>query len=183
MKTALGRFAESGSRPLREGFRGEALCCARLASVALSLGQSARRPRTAARRREAMRLRGGAPAAHRRTERRADGDFKGWCFMGKWLDRLATLRAYRLSAAEADEAHAEPWDDAAIARFVARVALLMRRGYSVGDADDLAERLHLAGRPGAWRCGNHRAAGIGRELPAALVTRPQRCPGFEGAAL
>lgn len=116
--------------------------------------------------------------------------------MGKWLDRLATLRAYRLSAAEADEAHAEPWDDAAIARFVARVALFMRRGIGAGDADDLAERLHrrdvqgddrrlciecahLAGRPGAWRCTNARAAGVGSELPRGLATRLQRCGGFQ----
>lgn len=62
-------------------------------------------------------------------------------------------------------------------------------------ADDLAERLHLrdvrgddrrlcvecihlAGRPGAWRCSIHRAAGVGRDLPTAWVTLPQRCPGF-----
>ena len=107
-------------------------------------------------------------------------------------------RPYRLSPAEGDAAHAEPWDDAAIARFVARVALLMRRGFSVADADDLSERLHLrdvlddgralcaecrhlAGRAGAWRCGNHRAAGIGPDLPADLVTTMQRCPGFTRA--
>lgn len=63
--------------------------------------------------------------------------------MGKWLDRLATLRAYRLSDGDAAEAHAMPWDDDQIAAFVARVSLFMRRGQSAADAVDLAERLHL----------------------------------------
>lgn len=112
----------------------------------------------------------------------------------------ARSRPYKLTPAEADAAHADPWDDAAIGRFVARVALFLRRGIDATDADDLAERLHLrdvqgdgramclecrhlAGRPGAWRCSNHRAAGIGADLPAALVTLPQRCAGFATAAL
>lgn len=116
--------------------------------------------------------------------------------MGKWLDRLATLRAYRLSDGDAAEAHAMPWDDDQIAAFVARVSLFMRRGQSAADAVDLAERLHLrdvraddrrlciecahlAGRPGAWRCTNARAAGVGSELPRGLATRLQRCGGFQ----
>lgn len=110
----------------------------------------------------------------------------------------AIERPYRLSKAEGDAAHAEPWDDAAIARFVARVALLMRRGIDASDADDLAERLHLrdvldddrvlcvecghlAGRVGAWRCGNHQAAGVGPDLPGDLAATMQRCPGFARA--
>lgn len=105
-------------------------------------------------------------------------------------------RPYRLSRAEGDAAHAVAWNDAAIARFVARVALLMRRGFNATDADDLAERLHLrdvtgddraifvecvhlAGRTGAWHCGNQIAADVGRDLPAALVTTMQRCAGFQ----
>ncbi len=109
-------------------------------------------------------------------------------------------RPYRLSAAEGDAAHAVVWDDAGIARFVARVALLMRRGFNATDADDLAERLHLrdvtgddraicvecrhlAGRTGAWYCGNDRAADVGRDLPAALVTTMQRCAGFKDGAI
>lgn len=108
-------------------------------------------------------------------------------------------RAYRLSPSEADEAHAEPWGDADCGRFVQRVTLFLRRGIGATDADDLAERLHLrdvraddrrlcvecrhmAGRPGAWRCGNARAAGVGPELPGELVMQLQRCAGFEGAA-
>ena len=95
-------------------------------------------------------------------------------------------RHYRLSAAEADRCHAEPWDDATIARFVARVGLLMRRGFDATDADGLAERLHLRDvqgddraccaecrhyRPG--RCGNPMAAGllspdVGRDLAVML---------------
>ena len=108
-------------------------------------------------------------------------------------------RPFRLKPAEGDAAHAEAWDDAAIARFVARVALLMRRGINATDADDLAERLHLrdvqgddralcvecrqlGGRAGAWHCGNHHAADVGRDLPAALVTTMQRCAGFQSKA-
>jgi hypothetical protein len=67
------------------------------------------------------------------------------------LATLATLakkfvtlnHPYRLTKAEGDAAHAEPWDDAVCGRFVARVALFMRRGINATDADDLAERLHL----------------------------------------
>lgn len=106
-------------------------------------------------------------------------------------------RPDKLAQADADAAHAEPWNDAACARFAARVVLFLRRGIDATDADDIAERLHLrdvqvddrrlcvecvrlAGRAGAWRCSNHRAAGVGRELPAVLVTTMQRCTGFAG---
>ena len=101
-------------------------------------------------------------------------------------------RAYRLSAAEADRCHVEPWDDATIARFVARVGLLMRRGFDATDADDLAERLHLRDVQGDDRvlcaecqhyrrgqCSNHHAAGLhGAEMSRDLAVTPQRCPGF-----
>lgn len=110
--------------------------------------------------------------------------------------RASAPRPYRLSPAEGDVAHSAPWDDSSIARFSARLALLMRRGFNATDADDLAERLHLrdvtadgrvicaecrhlTGRPGAWYCGNPRAAGVADELPDALVTAMQRCDGFE----
>ena len=102
---------------------------------------------------------------------------------------------YRLTQADADAAHAEPWDDAAIGRFVGRVTLFLRRGIDATDADDLAEQLHLrdlqaddrrlclecsyvSGRAGTRRCGSAAAAGVGRELPETLVTQLQRCPGF-----
>ena len=95
-------------------------------------------------------------------------------------------RLYKLTKAEGDRSRAEPWDDAAIARFVARVGLMMRRGFDATDADDLAERLHLRDvqgddraccvecrhyRPG--RCGNPMAAGllspdVGRNLAVML---------------
>jgi hypothetical protein len=104
-------------------------------------------------------------------------------------------RPYRLTAAEADAAHAEPWDDAACGRFVARVSLFLRRGIYATDADDLAERLHLRDLQGddrrlclecahlvernGRRCGNARAASVGRDLPADLATLLQRCHGFE----
>lgn len=109
------------------------------------------------------------------------------------LNSAMNGRPHRLLQAEADAAHAESWDNAAIGRFVARVSLFLRRGVNATDADDLAERLHLrnmqdddrhlcleckhfAGR----RCGNHKAANlhspeVGRDLAAML----QRCPGFD----
>lgn len=112
-------------------------------------------------------------------------------------DLLALLapnhRPYRLSRPEADAAHAEPWDEAACSRFVARVSLFLRRGIAATDADDLAERLHLRDAQGderalclecahyrSGRCGNHRRAGLyspdlGRNLAGLL----QRCPGFQ----
>ena len=102
-------------------------------------------------------------------------------------------RPYLLSRADADHCHDHPWDDAACARFVARVSRFLRLGIDATDADDLAERLHLRDvqhddrsmcvecthyRPG--RCGNHRRAGlsvgdVGRDLAAML----QRCLGFD----
>lgn len=106
-------------------------------------------------------------------------------------------RPYRLSPAEADTAHADPWDDAAIARFTARVQRIRALGFDPPDADDLAERLHLrdvhadhrhlclecrhlAGRLGTgWRCRNALASQVGRDLPHELVTQAQRCPGFD----
>ncbi len=102
-------------------------------------------------------------------------------------------RTYRLPPAEADAAHAQPWDEATIARFVARVGLFLRRGFNATGADDLAERLVLRDlqtddrvccaecvhfRPA--RCGNHRGAGLlGAELGLDLAATLQRCPGFE----
>lgn len=109
-------------------------------------------------------------------------------------------RPHKLTPAEADAAHAEPWDEGACARFAARVGQLLRLGIAATDADDLAERAHLldvqaegramcvqcvnlAGHVSAgWRCRSNRAAGIAAELPAALVTTMQRCPAFSEAA-
>ena len=108
----------------------------------------------------------------------------------------STDRPYRLAAADTDVAHAEPWDDAAIGRFQARVQRIGRRGFGEQDADDLAERLHLRDvrgddrrtcveclhlRPRPWRCGNQQAAAVARELAAELVTTFQDCPGFNPA--
>jgi hypothetical protein len=101
---------------------------------------------------------------------------------------------------EADEAHREPWTEADIGTFTQRVLLFLRRGVDAADTDDLAERLHLRDIQGdacrlcvecrhltghastAWRCGNHAAAEVGRDLPEALVIRMQRCPGFDAAS-
>ena len=101
-------------------------------------------------------------------------------------------RPYRLTAAERHVAHADPWDDAACARFQARTRLLMRLGYGAQDAEDLAERLHLRDVHADYRhlclecrhyrpvrCGNHKAAGlltteVGREMTEMF----QHCTGF-----
>lgn len=97
------------------------------------------------------------------------------------------------AAPEAPDLAAVAWTDADIAAFLARRARLMRWGWAELDAERLAERMHLrdvqgddrvlcvecqhlTGRAGAWGCGKHRAAGVGRELPGELVTLPQRCP-------
>jgi hypothetical protein len=104
----------------------------------------------------------------------------------------SVLRPYRLTPAQCDAAHAEAWDDAAIARFQARAGHILRHGFSEQDADDLAQRLHLRDvqqddrvvclecyrhQPG--RCDAHRQAGrmkldLGHDLAGTL----QRCPGF-----
>jgi hypothetical protein len=105
-------------------------------------------------------------------------------------------RRFGLNAVEMDAAHREHWSPADIARFIARVAVVRLRGLGERDATDVAERLHLLdvqaeGRvlclgcrhlsgtsATGWRCGNHRAAAMPRELAAEVVTLPQRCPGF-----
>ena len=104
----------------------------------------------------------------------------------------AHARPYRLTLAQGDAAHAEAWDDAAIARFQTRVLRLVRLGFNSDDADDLVERLHLRDvggedrtlcvecshyRPG--RCGNHRDAGLRTaELARDMAATMQRCTGF-----
>jgi hypothetical protein len=105
-------------------------------------------------------------------------------------------RPFSLTTGELDEAHREAWTAADIARFIARVAAVQRRGFAECDAEDVAERLHLLDVQSegrvlclgcrhlsststlGWRCGNHRAAGMPRELTTEVVALPQRCPGF-----
>lgn len=108
----------------------------------------------------------------------------------------ADSRPYKLTRGEGDAAHAEAWDDAAIARFQARVASIRRRGFGEQAAEDLAERAHLLdvqaegrslcldcrhliGSTARWCCGNHKAAGMPRDLAAELVTMAMRCPGVD----
>ena len=109
-------------------------------------------------------------------------------------ERPATARVYLLAGSEADEAHVELWAEDAITAFIARRDRLHRRGYSAGDADDLAERLHLRDRRGDDRrmcveCshlgdgGRCLAAAMGR-LPGTsrrhepVPTLLQRCEAF-----
>ncbi len=109
-------------------------------------------------------------------------------------------RPYRLDRIEGDAAHAAAWDDECIERFELRVMALRRRGFVELDAEDLAERMHLAdveqddrGRciqcahlagsvPTGWRCKAAGMAGVVNPLPLALVTLGQRCGGFDLAA-
>jgi hypothetical protein len=109
------------------------------------------------------------------------------------LALLSARRPYTLTRAEADAAHAEPWDEAAIARFVARVSRFLRMGMTATDADDLAERLHLRDvemderamciecmtyRTGT--CADYREAGLpGPAVSRDLATLLQRCRAFE----
>lgn len=107
-------------------------------------------------------------------------------------------RPYKLMQADMAAAHAEPWNEGVTARFLARAAAIRRRGFAEQHAEDLAERLHLLDvqaearvlcldcrhlsgtAASGWRCGNHRIAGVGRELPAEWVTLAQRCFGHAG---
>lgn len=120
-------------------------------------------------------------------------------FEAQHLDDKGRPRPYRLASGDADVAHREPWNRAEITRFALRAARLRRRGFDAGDAEYLAEGLHLrdlhadhrqtclecrhlsGSTATGWRCGNHAAAGVARELPTALVVLFQVCPGFEEA--
>jgi hypothetical protein len=81
-------------------------------------------------------------------------------------------------------------------RTATRLARLQRWAWPADEAQALAARLrlrdlhadhrhvcvecpHLIGSTArGWRCGNHRAAQVGRELPRELVGMFQDCPGF-----
>lgn len=117
-------------------------------------------------------------------------DSQGWCL---YMQARNRPRPYRLTHAEADEAHAEPWPDAAIERYLTRADALRRLGFAGDDPDDLSERLYLRDlrsddrracveclhlRTMPWRCGNHMAANMAPEVRADLVTALQRCAGF-----
>jgi hypothetical protein len=124
-----------------------------------------------------------------------------WLTPDSPISQLATLATpaarnpgrYALTPAEADAAHADAWDDGAIARFQARTRHIRRLGFTAQDADDLAERLHLRDvhadyrhlcvecrhyRP--HRCGNHRKAGLtAAEVGRDLATMFQDCAGYQ----
>ena len=104
----------------------------------------------------------------------------------------AADRPDKLTQAQRDVAHAEPWDNAAIGQFQARVQRLVRLGFNADDADDLAEQMHLRDvhadyrhlcvecrhhRPG--RCGNHMAADLrSPDVARDLAATFQHCGGF-----
>jgi hypothetical protein len=104
---------------------------------------------------------------------------------------------YRLTAAQADRAHAVPWDEAACQRFTARTIRLIGIGLKPTDADSLAERLHLRDVDSddrrmciecrnclsGLRCTKPRAARVSADLPRDLALTLKRCPAFsEGDA-
>ncbi len=105
--------------------------------------------------------------------------------------RLAQERPYRPSPAQGNAAHADAWDDAAIARFHARTGHIRRHGFTAQDADDLAEQMHLRDVRADYRhlcleckhyrgrCSNHKAAGLHTtDVGRGLATMFQHCPGF-----
>ncbi|MBA3597833.1 MAG: hypothetical protein H0W40_10725 [Methylibium sp.] len=105
---------------------------------------------------------------------------------------LAADRPYRLTPVQGDRCHAGGWDDAEMATFTARQALMLGAGHGSTDAEDLAERLTLRDRDAddrraciecrhyhRARCGNREAAGLhSQEVGRGLAALLQRCPGF-----
>ena len=87
------------------------------------------------------------------------------------------------------------WTDADIGRFLDVQDRLLRKGWPEVEADTVAGRIVRARREvddrracvecrhllRGLRCGNARAAGIGRELGRDLAELLQRCPGFADA--
>ena len=94
------------------------------------------------------------------------------------------VRPYKLSKASSDRCHAGGWDDTEIERFKIRRDRMLRLGYGVDDADDLAERLTLRDRERDTRhmcteCRqgrSHRCAN-GVPLPGEVL---HHCEGFKG---
>lgn len=123
----------------------------------------------------------------------SDGHAAGCEAFARKMPEPAQDRPYRLSLADADRCHAPCWNDAEIARFVARVGLFLRCRVNATDADDLAERMVLRDRDRDERraclecahyrpghCGNHRAAMLNSsEIGTDFAARPQQCSGFE----
>lgn len=107
---------------------------------------------------------------------------------------IGPARIYRLTRQQAHEAHAEPWNDAAITTFGMRRDAFRRRGYGPDDADDLAEKLTRRDADGDDRrmcvecshLGDHGrclAAAAGRIPGSDRRMEPdsvilQRCPAF-----
>ena len=90
----------------------------------------------------------------------------------------------------------EAMNTAEIDRFRCRVVSFIRRGIGEAQGELVADLLVIRDRhhdglhlclecsrlsgfaDQAWRCANHRAAGVSRDLAADLVSMPQRCQGF-----
>jgi len=116
-------------------------------------------------------------------------------FEAQQVPPAAQERAYKLLAAAADAAHAQPWTEAQIRLYNARTVRCRGQGFTAADADDLAERLHLRDATGdtrvactecrryeRGRCAQHRAAGLQADAVGRdLAVLPQRCPAHEPA--
>jgi hypothetical protein len=108
----------------------------------------------------------------------------------------AEERPYRLSAVEANAAHAQPWTEAQVRLYSSRAARCRSLGFTAADADDVAERLHLRDATGDDRracvecrhyklghCTRHRAALLtSNEVGHDLAALPQRCPAHAAAS-
>lgn len=120
------------------------------------------------------------------------------------ISQLATLASSDDTDRSADAwcwPHSDAMNTAELARMAARLRQFSRRGINEALADRLADCLvkldrdasglrvcaecsRLTGADGqGWRCNAHRAAGVARDLPADLVTTPQRCPAFKESRL
>ena len=120
------------------------------------------------------------------------------------VSQLATLASNDEARQHSDAwcwPHSDAMNTAELARMAARLRQFSRRGIDEAQAERLADRLvkldreesglricaecfRLSGADGqGWRCNDHRAAGVARDLPAGLATTPQRCPAFKESTL
>ena len=114
--------------------------------------------------------------------------------LGGFVGFVGTPQAHIENSLSVSEAANDP---ESIPDIKAYIAQFNRRGLPDTQADTLTDVLvirdreqderrtclecsHCSGStPLAWRCGNHRAAGVGRELGCDIAVMLQRCPGFK----
>ena len=120
------------------------------------------------------------------------------------ISQLATLASNDESQPDPDRycwPHSDAMNSAELDGFTARVRLFSRRGISEPNAQRLADHMvprdraqdrrrmciecaRLSSSSGqGWRCADHHAAGLHRDLPADLVLTHQICPAFKESRL